>query len=71
MDYILTPTELAFPADSQQGDVVCTDVEIIDDDVVENYEYFYVELSTNDSDVQLLSYYRRRRIYIYDDDGKI
>ena len=46
--------ELTFPADSEQGDTVCTDIDIIDDEAVEDYEYFYVELSTNDSDVQLL-----------------
>ena len=71
MDYLLEPTELTFPADSEQGDTVCVDVEIIDDEAVENSEYFYVELSTNDIDVQLLSYYQRRRFYIDDNDGKI
>ena len=39
MDYFLTPIELTFPADSQQGDVECVDVEIIDDEAVETYEY--------------------------------
>ena len=64
--------ELTFPAGSEQGDTVCTDIDIIDDEAVENdYEYFYVELSTNDTDVQLLSYYRRRGFCIYDNDGKI
>ena len=71
MDYFLAPTELTFPVDSEQGDTVCVDVEIIDDEAVENPEYFNVELSTNDIDVQLLSYYRRRGFYIDDDDGKI
>jgi hypothetical protein len=71
VDYILTPTELTFPADSEQGDTVCTDIEIIDDEAVENNEYFTVELSTNDSNVQLLPFYRRRRFHIYDNDGKI
>ena len=65
------PTELTFPEDSQQGDLQCVDVDIIDDEAVENYEYFYVELSTDDADVQLLSYYQRRRISINDNDGKI
>jgi hypothetical protein len=49
---------------------MCADIEIIEDEVVENYENFYVELSTNDSDVQLLSQYQRRGFYIYDNDGK-
>ena len=71
MDYSLTPTELTFPADSEQGDVECVEVEIIDDEAVENSETFFVELSTNDSDVQLLSYYLRRGFYINDNDGKI
>ena len=65
------PTELTFPEDSQQGDLQCVDVDIIDDEAVENYEYFYVELSTDDADVQLLSYYQRRRISNNDNDGKI
>lgn len=65
------PTELTFPEDSQQGDLQCVDVDIIDDEAVENYEYFYVELSTDDADVQLLSYYQRRRFSINDNDGKI
>ena len=71
MDYFLAPTELTFPADSEQGDTVCVDVEIIDDEAVENPEYFNVELSTNDIDVQLLNYYQRRGFYIDDNDGKI
>ena len=52
---------------------MCTDIDIIDDEAVENYEYFYVELSTNDSNVQLLRYYQRRGFCyrIYDNDGKI
>ncbi len=70
MDYFLIPTELTFPADSEQGDTVCVDVQIFDDEAVENYEYFYVDLSTNDSDVQLLTYYQRRGFYIDDNDGK-
>ena len=63
------PTELTFPDGSQQGALECVDVEIIDDEAVENSEYFNVELSTNDSSVQLLSYYQRKRFYIYDSDG--
>ena len=50
---------------------MCTDIDIIDDEAVEDYEYFYVELSTNDTDVQLLSYYQRKGFFIYDNDGKI
>ena len=50
------PTELTFPAGSQPGDTECTEIDIIDDDVVEISETFYVELSTNDPDIQLLSY---------------
>ena len=75
MDYFLTLTELTFPAGSEQGDTVCTDIDIIDDEAVENSEYFYVELSTNDSNVQLLilRYYQSRGFCyrIYDNDGKI
>lgn len=44
-------------------------MEIIDDEAVETYEYFYVEFSTNDSDVQLLDYYALREFYIDDNDG--
>ncbi len=50
---------------------MCADIEIIDDEAVENNKYFYVELSTSDSDVQLLTYYQRKGFYIYDNDGKI
>ena len=69
VDFFLMPTELTFPVDSQQGDIVCTDVEIIDDEAVENYETFYIELSTDDANVQLLSYCQHKEYTIYDDDG--
>ena len=71
VDYFLTPTELTFQDGSPQGAIECVDVQIIDDETVENSETFYIELSTNDSNVQLLSYYQRRGYYIYDSDGKI
>ena len=71
VDYSLTPTELTFLTDSEQGDTKCIEVEIFDDEAVENSEAFYVELSTDDSDVQLLDYYKRRGFYIDDNDGKI
>ena len=71
VDYSLTPTELIFPTDSEQGDIQCVEVEIFDDEAVENSEAFYVELSTDNSDVQLLDYYKRRGFYIDDNDGKI
>lgn len=71
VDYSLTPTELTFPTDSEQGDIQCVEVEIFDDEAVENSEAFYVELSTDNSDVQLLDYYKRRGFYIDDNDGKI
>ena len=71
VDYALTPAELTFPADSEQGDLVCIDMEIIDDLAVENNESFYVELSTNDSKVQLLDYCQRKVVNIIDSDGEI
>lgn len=66
----MMPTELTFPEGSEQGDLQCEEVEIIDDEAVEDEEHFYVDLSTDDSSVQLLSYYQRRRFGIYDNDGK-
>ena len=71
VDYALTPEKLTFPVDSEQGDLVCIDMEIIDDLAVENKESFYVELSTNDSNVQLLDYCQRKSIYIIDSDGEV
>lgn len=64
------PTELTFPAGSQQGDLECIEIDIVDDTAVENYETFYVELSTSDMNVQLLSYCHRTSVSIYDTDGE-
>ena len=65
------PTELTFPAGSQQGDTECTVIDIIDDDAVEISETFYMELSTNDPDIQLLSYCQHTPVSIHDTDGKV
>lgn len=70
VDYILTPTDLIFQVGSQQGTLVCTDIDIIDDDVVESSEYFYVDLTTNDTQVQILNFGQRKYVRIYDNDGK-
>ena len=75
VDYVLNTTDLIFPVGSQQGTRVCTDVDIIDDEVVEiNYvcvhETFYVNLTTNDPDVQIPSFGQQRRVDIIDTDGE-
>ena len=71
VDYSLEPTVLTFQEDSEQGALACFGVEIIDDEVVENHETFYIELSTNDEDVQILSFCQRKSITIIDSDGEI
>lgn len=70
MDYILNLADLIFPSGSQQGAVVCMDIDIIDDEVVEHTETFHVNLTANDTKVQILSFGQQNRVTIYDNDGK-
>lgn len=70
MDYILNPTDLTFPSGSQQGTRVCTNVDIIDDEFVEYTETVYVNLTTNDVKVRILSAVQQKRIFIHDNDGE-
>ena len=72
-DYILLPTDLTFPVGSQKGARQCVIVNITDDEVVEYQEYFYIELITNDTCIEILRIRGQQalqRICIRDNDGK-
>ena len=53
MDYTsLIDEVLVFPAGSVQGDAVCINISIINDNVLEtNNESFFVNITTDDADI--------------------
>ena len=60
-----------FPANSARGDSVCRQIDIIDDEVVESREIFYVELSTDDPRVEFSEVCPQIRVLINDNDCKL
>lgn len=70
VDYTLSSTMLTFPNGSQLGARQCVNVSIINDEAVENTESFYIQLSTNDSNVEFSSICNRALFTIYDSDGE-
>lgn len=66
VDYTLSSTMLTFPNGSQLGARQCVNVSIIDDEAVENTESFYIQLSTNDSNVEFSSICNRALFMIFD-----
>ena len=51
LDYIPSTSNLSFPAGSTGGTLLCVDISIIDDNVLERNESFTVTLSTMDPGV--------------------
>lgn len=70
-DYIADPTDIVFPAGSARGDSQCAEIDIIDDEPVESRETFYVELSANDSRIEIFEVCRRIQVDISDNDCKL
>ena len=71
IDYAIDSPDLVFPAGSSRGDSQCVEINITDDEAVENTEDFYVELSTNDSQVEFSEVCQRTRVYIDDNDCEL
>ena len=71
IDYIVNPTNLVFPAGSARGDSQCAEISIIDDEPVESSETFFVELSANDSRIEIFEVCQRIQIDIRDNDCKL
>jgi hypothetical protein len=53
VDYELDPTVLTFPNGSAQGTRQCVTVSVIDDEAVENNEYFHMTLTSDDARVEV------------------
>ena len=69
MDYNGTMIELIFPTSSVQGDSVCTNVTIIDDDVLECEQDFTVFISSATLGTDI-SEQPQAVVSIVDNDGK-
>lgn len=69
VDYMLSPTDLTFPAGSQQGSQQCVTVAITDDVSVENKETFNLQLSTTDANVRI-ALCDRSSVVINDNDSE-
>ena len=70
VDYILSPTNLTFPAGSQQGNRQCLTIAITDDIAVEYTETFHLQLSTADANVEFSNLCNRASVAIIDTDGE-
>ena len=71
---MLNPTDLTFPVGSQKGARQCVIMNITDDEVVGDYwEYFYIELTTNDTCIEILRIREQQhlqQVCIGDNDSK-
>ena len=53
MDYIqIQDRPLEFPANSANGDSVCTNIQIVNDDVLESVESFFATISSSAADIE-------------------
>lgn len=69
-EYFLAPTVVTFPAGSAQGARQCVNVTIIDDDIIEDDETFFVVFeNSSDPDVNIHHLLSRSEVRIEDRDG--
>ena len=68
IDYTIDSPDLNFPAGSARGASQCVEIYITNEEAVENTEFFYVHLSSNDSQVELSEICQQTRVSIYDSD---
>ena len=68
VDYKATTHTLVFEPSDEQSQQQCLEIEIIDDSLPEDWEVFTLLLSTNNSEVDLIT--QRVNVYIHPNDGK-
>lgn len=66
MDYLNTSAMLNYPPLLELGQILCENVTIVDDSVLESDEDFVVSLSSDDNSVQIGS---EANVSILNDDG--
>jgi paraquat-inducible protein B len=67
-DFAVLDADLVFPNGSTAGDKLKVNVKVIDDQLVERDEQFWVEIASEDEHVQFAT--KSARITIIDNDGK-
>ena len=63
-------TELTFPAGTQDGDVQCLGIPLIDNNIADGNRYFTVSIVSFDPLVRVVPEYSQTFVVIEDNDGK-
>ena len=70
-DYVRQNTELTFPPGTQEGDVQCLGIPLIDNNMADGARRFTVSIVSFDPLVRVIPPLSQKEVYIEDNDGTV